>query len=48
MTWLKQLFLRRRRFGELSEEIREHLEQILALARRAEGEVHTYLKFYGD
>lgn len=28
--------------------IRAHLEQILDLARRSQGEVHTYLKFYGD
>src|SRR3977135_1042958 len=27
MSWLKQLFLRRRIYGELSEEIREHLEE---------------------
>ena len=27
MEWLRQLFSRRRRFGELSEEIREHLEE---------------------
>jgi predicted permease len=27
MKWLRQLFSRRRRFGELSEEIREHLEE---------------------
>ena len=27
MTWLKRLFLRRRIYGELSEEIREHLEE---------------------
>jgi len=27
MTWLKQWFSRRRQFGELSEEIREHLEE---------------------
>jgi len=25
-----------------------HLERVLDLARRAQGEVHTYLKFYGD
>ena len=29
-------------------DIRAHLERVLILARRAEGEVHTYLKFYGD
>lgn len=28
--------------------VRAHLERILKLARRAQGEVHTYLKFYGD
>src|SRR6267378_6727409 len=27
MRWLKQLFLRRRIYGDLSEEIREHLEE---------------------
>ena len=27
MTWFKQLFLRRRHYGDLSEEIREHLEE---------------------
>jgi len=27
MSWLKQLFERRRLYGELSEEIREHLEE---------------------
>src|SRR6266446_6808556 len=27
MTWLKQLFSRRRLYGDLSEEIREHLEE---------------------
>src|SRR6266576_24352 len=27
MNWLKQVFSRRRRYGELSEEIREHLEE---------------------
>lgn len=27
MTWLKQLFARRRRFDEISESIREHLEE---------------------
>ncbi len=27
MSWLKQLFLRRRIYGDLSEEIREHLEE---------------------
>lgn len=27
MSWLKQMFLRRRVYGELSEEIREHLEE---------------------
>ncbi len=29
-------------------EIRAHLERVLDLARRAQQEVHTYLKFYGD
>lgn len=29
-------------------EIRAHLERVLDLARRAEGEMHTYLKFSGD
>ncbi len=27
MSWLKQLFSRRRLYGDLSEEIREHLEE---------------------
>src|SRR5882724_200109 len=27
MSWLKQFFLRRRVYGDLSEEIREHLEE---------------------
>src|SRR5713226_6133662 len=27
MNWLRQLFSRRRMYGELSEEIREHLEE---------------------
>ncbi len=27
MSWIKQLFSRRRFFGELSEEIREHLDE---------------------
>jgi len=27
MTWLKQLFSRRRLYGDLSDEIREHLEE---------------------
>ena len=27
MNWLRQLFSRRRAFGDLSEEIREHLEE---------------------
>ena len=27
---------------------REHLEEILALVRKAAGETHTYVKFYGD
>src|SRR6266436_4113969 len=27
MSWFKRLFLRRRLYGELSEEIREHLEE---------------------
>jgi predicted permease len=30
MTWLKQLFTRRRRYNELSEAIREHLEEKIA------------------
>jgi len=29
-------------------DIRAHLERVLDLARRAQGKVHTYLKFYGD
>ena len=29
-------------------DIGAHLERVLDLARRAQGEVHTYLKFYGD
>lgn len=29
-------------------DIRAHLERVLDLARRTLGEVHTYLKFYGD
>ena len=27
---------------------RQHVEAILALVRKADGEVHTYVKFYGD
>jgi hypothetical protein len=27
MTWIRRLFSRRRIFGDLSEEIREHLEE---------------------
>ena len=30
MQWLKQLFTRRRRYDELSESIREHLEEKIA------------------
>ena len=30
MNWLKQLFSRRRRYDELSESIREHLEEKIA------------------
>ena len=30
MRWLKQLFTRRRRYGDLSESIREHLEEKIA------------------
>jgi hypothetical protein len=30
MTWLKQLFTRRRRYNEISEAIREHLEEKIA------------------
>jgi predicted Zn-dependent protease len=30
MNWLKQLFTRRRRYDELSETIREHLEEKIA------------------
>jgi hypothetical protein len=29
-------------------DVRAHLELVLELARRAVGQVHTYLKFYGD
>ena len=29
-------------------DIRGHMERMLALALRAQGKVHTYLKFYGD
>jgi hypothetical protein len=29
-------------------DIRAHLERVLDLARRTQGQVHTYLKFYGD
>jgi hypothetical protein len=29
-------------------DVRAHLEELLALARRARGKPHTYLKFYGD
>src|SRR5437867_83057 len=29
------------------EKTRQHLEAILALVRKANGEVHTYIKFYG-
>jgi len=28
--------------------VRRHCESVLALARQANGQVHTYLKFYGD
>ena len=27
---------------------REHKQEMLELAKKAEGKVHTYLKFYGD
>ena len=30
MNWLRQLFSRRRRYGELSESIREHLDEKIA------------------
>ena len=30
------------------ENTRQHLEAILALVRKAGGQVHTYIKFYGD
>ena len=30
MRWLNQLFMRRRRYNELSESIREHLEEKIA------------------
>jgi hypothetical protein len=29
-------------------DIRSHLERVLAVARRAQGQVHTYLRFEGD
>ena len=29
-------------------DVAEHIEKILLLARRSNGEIHTYLKFYGD
>ena len=32
----------------MASDIRSHLERVLDLARRAQREVHTYLKFYGD
>jgi hypothetical protein len=32
----------------LDEEARTHLKQMVELASKAEGQVHTYLKFYGD
>jgi hypothetical protein len=28
--------------------VREHCEKVLLMARKAEGETHTYLKFYAD
>lgn len=34
--------------AQASSEVRDHLNQILALATRARGRVHTYLKFIGD
>lgn len=34
--------------GSLSREAIQHREKIIALATKAEGRVHTYLKFYGD
>jgi hypothetical protein len=34
--------------GLSASDIRSHLERVLDLARRAEGQVHTYLRFYGD
>ncbi len=39
MNWLKQLFSRRRFYGDLSEEIREHLEEkIEELVMRSESQ----------
>lgn len=31
-----------------AEDVRAHLDKLVALGERARGRVHTYLKFYGD
>lgn len=28
--------------------VRQHIDSMLALARKTEGSIHTYIKFYGD
>ena len=52
MTWLKQLFSRRRRFGELSEEIREHLdekvEELMAGGMSREEARHAARREFGN
>jgi hypothetical protein len=40
--------LRVRKERMSADQVREHLERLLELVRRARGRVHTYLKFYGE
>jgi hypothetical protein len=52
MNWLKQLFSRRRRFGELSEEIREHLdekiEELVSAGKSREEATHAARREFGN
>jgi hypothetical protein len=52
MRWLKQLFLRRRIYGELSEEIREHLdekiEELVASGMPNEEAAHVARREFGN
>ena len=52
MTWLKQLFSRSRRFGELSEEIREHLDEkvqeLVASGMSKEEATHAARREFGN